>query len=292
MPPITTRAYRIRYHECDAYGHLNNSQYARLMQETAFDAAAEIGYGFDWCIAQQRAFLIRSTEIEFLQAIRYGDTLVVTAWVDKIRRVTARRRYELRSQLTGALVARGHSIWVFVDMATGRPMAIPTDIGAAFVGDNLPADPQVLDAPAQAALPSKPVRVQRVVEFNDIDQMRHMNNAAYLDHFAESGHAAGAAIGWPAEKLIAHNMVTVIRRLWVTYLQPAALGDAIEITAWLSDMRPASAMRHMLMTRPRDGVLLARCSYLVAFINLNTGSPMRWDKQLLQDAMENITITS
>lgn len=40
MPLIHTRQFRIRHYECDAYGHLNNVNYLRYMQETAFDASA------------------------------------------------------------------------------------------------------------------------------------------------------------------------------------------------------------------------------------------------------------
>ena len=36
MPPlITTCAFPVRFYECDAYGHVNNTHYLRYMQEAA-----------------------------------------------------------------------------------------------------------------------------------------------------------------------------------------------------------------------------------------------------------------
>ena len=43
MPLKHERLFRVRFYECDAYGHLNNSNYVRYMQETAFDASAAAG---------------------------------------------------------------------------------------------------------------------------------------------------------------------------------------------------------------------------------------------------------
>ena len=45
MPLVHTRNFRVRHYECDAYGHLNNANYLRYMQEAAFDASAAAGYG-------------------------------------------------------------------------------------------------------------------------------------------------------------------------------------------------------------------------------------------------------
>ena len=47
MPLTHTRTFRVRHYECDAYGHLNNANYLRYMQETAFDASAAAGYDLE-----------------------------------------------------------------------------------------------------------------------------------------------------------------------------------------------------------------------------------------------------
>ena len=44
MPLKHTSNFPVRFYECDAYSHVNNSNYVRYMQEAAFAASAEAGY--------------------------------------------------------------------------------------------------------------------------------------------------------------------------------------------------------------------------------------------------------
>jgi acyl-CoA thioester hydrolase len=87
MPLTHTRTFRIRYYECDAYGHVNQAQYLRYMQEAAFDASAAAGYDTARYEEMGRTWLIRETEIEYLRPLRYGDSVRVTTWVDDFRRI-------------------------------------------------------------------------------------------------------------------------------------------------------------------------------------------------------------
>ena len=45
---------------------------------------------------------------------------------------TAVRHYGISRVADGALLARAHVLWVFIDLATGRPCRIPTAFLAAF----------------------------------------------------------------------------------------------------------------------------------------------------------------
>src|SRR5512142_1116600 len=96
MPLTHVRSFRVRYYECDAYGHVNNANYARYMQEAAFDASAAAGYDFARYEQMGRLWVVRETDIEYLRPLCYGDTVEVKTWVANFQRVRSRRRYELR----------------------------------------------------------------------------------------------------------------------------------------------------------------------------------------------------
>src|SRR3990172_10663548 len=96
MPFMHTRTFRVRRYECDAYGHLNNANYLRYMQETAFDASAAAGYDFDRYTAMGRLWTVRETDIEYLNPLQYADRVEVKTWVIDFRRVRSRRAYEFR----------------------------------------------------------------------------------------------------------------------------------------------------------------------------------------------------
>jgi YbgC/YbaW family acyl-CoA thioester hydrolase len=101
MPLIHKRMFRVRHYECDAYGHVNHANYLRYMQETALDASAAVGYDEARYLAMGTLWLIRETDIEYLCALRYGDSVEVVTWVGDFRRVRSRRFYELRHTDTG-----------------------------------------------------------------------------------------------------------------------------------------------------------------------------------------------
>jgi acyl-CoA thioester hydrolase len=147
-----TRAFRLRFYECDAYGHLNNTTYLRFMQEAAFDASAAAGYDMARYDALGHYWLIRETEIEYLQPLRYGDSVDVTTWIEDFRRVRSRRIYEFRHAGSSALVARAASDWVYINRATGKPATIPRELIGAFfpegAPDMAPARPKFPDAPS------------------------------------------------------------------------------------------------------------------------------------------------
>ncbi len=297
MPPlVTTCSFPVRFYECDAYAHLNNTVYARYMQETAFAASTAAGFPHDWYVANNRAFVIRSSYLEFVKPVLYGDTVVVNAWVDELRRVQARRRYEMRSAKSGELMCRAHTQWVYVDVAANRPVLMPVEVQQRFGAtaiENAEQSAQnsaMLDAPyapppppLQPDLPTRPFAMRRKVIFADIDQQQHVNNAVYLDYCEEAGFAASAMFGWPPERSIAAGWATLFRQVWIEYLQSAVLGDELEITAWLSDLRRVSAYRHFRIARMSDGAEIAHMTAQLAFINLRSGSPARLPAEVLQN---------
>ena len=138
MPLTHVRAFQVRYYECDAYGHVNNANYLRYMQETAFDASAAAGYGLTRYAAMGHHWLVRETDIEYIHPLRYGDTVQVKTWVADFQRVRSRRAYEFRWDGADELVARASTDWVYLDDATGRPAPIPPEMMAAFFPEGLP----------------------------------------------------------------------------------------------------------------------------------------------------------
>jgi acyl-CoA thioester hydrolase len=125
MPLTYQRTFNVRSYECDANGHVNQTQYLRYMQESAVEASASVGYDDPAYARLGTVWLIRETEVEYLNALKYGDSVTVTTWVGDFRRVRSRRFYELKHTVTGDLYARGNSDWVYLERDTMRPQPSP-----------------------------------------------------------------------------------------------------------------------------------------------------------------------
>ncbi|HLB47926.1 MAG TPA: thioesterase family protein [Anaerolineales bacterium] len=288
MPIAHSRTFRVRSYECDPYGHVNNVTYLRYMQEAAFDAAAAVGYGPRWYETSGHAWLVRETDIEYLRPLRYGDSVAVKTWVEDFRRTRSRRAYEMTKEPGGEAVARATTDWVYVDAATGRPATVPSDMAAAF---GLSPDQESAPRPKFPAAPPPPpgaFRMRRQVQWREIDAMMHVNNAVYMDYVSDCGMQVINAHGWTAPRMIEAGFGIVVRRHQIEYKQSALLDEELEIATWVSGVRRATANRHYVIHRVRDGALLAQVHSYCVWIDLKTSQPVRIPPDFISAFAPNI----
>ncbi len=160
-PPRPTHLYlahfRVRHHQLDPLGHVNNAAYLNFLEQAAIDHAAAGGYDVPRLQQIGGLFIARRHEIDFLRPAFAGDWLRIVTWAVEIHGARAVRAYELRrlppaetapgpppdtlvdpdhpGRLAGELIVRARTEWAFVDAATGRPRRVPPDLRAAFLRD-------------------------------------------------------------------------------------------------------------------------------------------------------------
>jgi len=291
MPLKHTRTFRVRYYECDAQGHLNNANYLRYMQETAFDASAEAGYDLRRYEQMERLWLIRESQVEFLRPLRYNDRVAVTTWIVDFRRVTSRRAYEFHLPENGELVARAWTDWVFLDTHDSRPARIPEELIASFFPEGYPqVDPERSPYPTPPPPPAGVFATRRRVSWQETDAMQHVNNACYVVYASDCSFQTMAAFGWPWQRMQALGLGIFLRRLRVQYLLPAKENDTLEIATWVYDVRRSTAIRHYTLRRVEDNALLAQVNTYSVWVSLQTGQPVRIPASMLADFAPNITV--
>ncbi len=284
MPLTSKRTFRVRSYECDAYGHVNHANYLRYMQESALDASASVGYDEAKYAELGSIWLIRETNIEYLQSLRFGDSVEVTTWVGDFRRVRSRRFYELRSAATGEMVAKAATDWVYIERATSRPARVPPEMLAAFAPEGVP-DESVPRAPFPAPPDAPPgvFTMRRAVEWRDIDTAQHVNNATYLNYMEECGIQAAKSFGWSMSRMQQEGFAIVARQHRIEYKQQAALGDELSISTFLSDVKRSHATRHYLISSADGLNLVAQARSLWVFVNLESNRIMRLPTAMLDD---------
>lgn len=115
----------------DENGHVNNVQYLQWMQDIAVSHYSDMG-GSAPTQSLGATWVVRSHMIEYFRPAFEGDEIEVRTWVVNLRRVRSRRRYEFSRKDDGSLLVKGETDWVFVDVASGRPLAIPENIAGLF----------------------------------------------------------------------------------------------------------------------------------------------------------------
>jgi acyl-CoA thioester hydrolase len=200
MESSFSRLFRIRWGECGAYAIVDPIHYIYYMQETSMAHAAAHGYTPGNELKKGRAWVIRETEIEYLHPLRYGDTVRVSMQIGELRRISVTRFYEFTDESTGELVARSRSEFVCVNTKSLLPMAVHEDIIAEFFPDGIPDKPLPRNRFPKVSFPASNVfRLCKKVEFRDLDPLRHVNNATYLNYMITAGIEVTVRGGLPSK---------------------------------------------------------------------------------------------
>jgi acyl-CoA thioester hydrolase len=113
----------------DANAHVNNVEYLRWMQDAAISHADAAG-GTALTRADGASWVARSHHIEYLRPAFAGERLTIHTWVSTVKRSSSLRKY--RIVRNGTLIARGETVWVYVEAATGKPRPIPPEVRRVF----------------------------------------------------------------------------------------------------------------------------------------------------------------
>lgn len=131
MKRFTTQL-RVRYHEMDALGHVNNAVYQHYLEQAAVEHSEYLGFNQQRYQELGGVFVMRRIELEYLRPAVAGDTLNVMTWLQKMRGPRVIRRYEIHKQDDDQLLVTAEALWVWVDTNAMRPRAIPRQILDAF----------------------------------------------------------------------------------------------------------------------------------------------------------------
>ena len=275
MPAIYRQSFKARYYECDAFGYLKNISYLRWMQESAFAASAAVGYDFSQYHRMGQLWLVRDNNIEYFAPLKYGDEVEITTYVKDIRRFRSIRAYEMRDLKTGKLVVGATTDWVYLDTDTLRPVTIPKRMQLAFFPEGVPENSLPRERYPKHPAPSDDIPVKhRVVAWDDLDMMWHVNNAAYLNYMDEAEKYALGEHGWQVQKLNQLGLRIHTEQQRIEYLRPAILGDEVAITTWCSNFSGETALRHFEIRRVRDAALLVQALTQWGLRNLETGETL------------------
>jgi acyl-CoA thioester hydrolase len=141
---------RVRYHELDPLGHVNNAVYLNWLEQAAIEHAEAAGWGAAVLAQYGGAFVARRHEVDYLRPAGSGDVLRVKTWAETLDGARAHRAYEIARlgtfvplppdgladpdavAPTGEVIVRARTVWAYVDLTTGRPRRVPPGLREGF----------------------------------------------------------------------------------------------------------------------------------------------------------------
>lgn len=130
ISPIYSKTIIIPKSAIDDNGHVNNVTYVQWMQDIALEHYASIG-GMQ-AQGPDATWVIRKHSIEYLLPAFESEEIEIRTWVENIRKVRSLRKYEFARKSDGKILVNGETDWVFMDITTGSPKAIPQEVEKIF----------------------------------------------------------------------------------------------------------------------------------------------------------------
>lgn len=130
ISPIYSKTIIIPQSAIDENGHVNNVAYVQWMQGIAVEHYASIG-GIE-AQGPDATWVVREHRVEYFLPAFEGQEIVISTWVENIRRVRSLRKYEFIRKSDGKVLVKGETDWVFINIKTGTPQAIPEKVMGVF----------------------------------------------------------------------------------------------------------------------------------------------------------------
>jgi acyl-CoA thioester hydrolase len=265
-----TAHFAVRQYELNSHGEMPNSSLQRLFQETATLASADAGYGVEWYATHRNAWVIFEMTLEHLGPIHYLDELSITTWVSDLQRVRSHREYLARNAKSGESVARGRAFWAFLNRDTLFPARISPDFIERFSPNGIRAVPRITPRAYPAPHFEFPeFRMPRHVHRYEADEMKHVNNAIYLDWLEEALYESTGGLSDSSWELY-------VRRHDITYTRAAMPGDDVVISVYLEGAGQSASAWRLEIKRGEE--LLVRDRVTALWIDGN-GQPARWKRE-------------
>jgi len=132
VPRIFSREIVVAASDIDVQGHVNNLRYLQWMQDVAVAHSTAQGWPLERYVAEGSGWVVRSHTITYKRPAFLGEVLTACTWIAGFSPRSSPRRYLFWRAADKCVLAEAETIWVFVDLKTGRPTKVPDALRNAW----------------------------------------------------------------------------------------------------------------------------------------------------------------
>jgi acyl-CoA thioester hydrolase len=129
-PVRSTVDVEVRYIETDQMGHVHHANYVTWFELARTRLCATSGIPYADIETMGYLMVVTGIEVRYRQPAHYGQTVAVTAWIDRLGSRLTRFAYEVRHDET--LLATGASEHIWVEREGRRPCRAPAVLREPF----------------------------------------------------------------------------------------------------------------------------------------------------------------
>ena len=132
MPRIFTRDIVVAPADIDVQGHVNNLRYVQWMQDVAVAHSKAQGWSMQRYADEGMGWVVRSHTITYKRPAFLGEAITACTWIAGFSPRMSPRKYLFWRAADKCILAEAETMWVFIDLKTGRPTKVPDALRAAF----------------------------------------------------------------------------------------------------------------------------------------------------------------
>ena len=196
---------RVRYSECGIDNKIKTAAIINYFQDCTTENSETIGVGHEYLVKRHRAWILNSWQVEIMRRPNVRESIEVSTWATGFKGVFGPRDFCMKTA-EGEELARAHSLWVYIDTESGRPVK-PTEeeIAVYEVEEAIPME----EVSRKIKLPESAIEVDTFpVHKYHIDTNAHVNNSKYIELACE---------------VLPENFE--VQKLRVEYKKAAVMGD-------------------------------------------------------------------
>lgn len=119
---------RVYYENTDAGGVVYHADYLAFYERARTEMLRKLGFSQQVLLQQQRAFVVRRMNIEYIAPAYLDDELLVVSYVSEKTAASLTFKQQIYRQEPYQLINEAQSLIVFIDKQKMKPIVLPTNL--------------------------------------------------------------------------------------------------------------------------------------------------------------------
>lgn len=173
----------VRYSECGVDNKIRLSSIINYFQDCTTENSESIGVGHHYLAERNRAWILNSWQVEIMRRPQVRENIEVFTWATGFKGVFGPRDFYMKTE-EGEELARAHSLWVYIDTESGKPVKpSEEEIITYEVGEPICME----QVSRKINVPEGGIKVDTFpVHKYHIDTNGHVNNSKYIEMACEA----------------------------------------------------------------------------------------------------------
>jgi acyl-CoA thioesterase FadM len=216
---VSRHVFTIRTHDLDRSAQVSASGLCRILENPRWNALRPDGL----VGASVNLGVLRAQSLEIERRVGFGEKIEVSMWLSGVGRTSFALGYTIRSSADGGVIAHSAGSFVSTDIE-GRPRPVGPGLERSL-SDRKTIEVPRLDHSPRAGAWSQDLAVRP----SDVDLLRHVNQARYVDFIEDVRRACARAGGYGEH---GQGADAALKHLAVSYEGQAREGDRLRVTTW------------------------------------------------------------